>query len=760
MDQNVIKIMVQKLIDQEYIKDPISKFVGKEFLHLIQKWEDLKAEKEELELKFELHKIETQKMQTAAAVIEDISQKVIVRLSEEKHKLSTKLENMEKETRLSTRIEDLLKEKVEQLKEGNKNKTKCLQKVEEENHELSTKLKNMEKEKKGEVADLEEKVAFMLERHKRLCTYLEQLEKCRDMSQELRVKMSKCLQIFKEENHKLSTKLENMEKENRDVAELKKQLERLEKDQKDKTKEFKRQKVTLKDQIDQLKDDLGNKESELESVKKDLHNRTDELEDTANQNKTKHQKEVEDLGSTISTLEGENKALLTETAKVKSRIRELEETIEVSLNDNKKISGSRDSMTKRLEEVQLKLDSSEAALEEKNAKATRLNEEREKKQKDKLMTGQKSQDVSASEKIIQLEGESRANESEFFELKHDFEECNHLSKETETGKVKEGSTLEVKLSKKETEMEPLKNGEIKSSLEREVQQAKPENDIVMDGMTSKAEYGNDNKYENIDPNTQLGFADKIYIEATLDFDEDAPQKCNELATEIFKDLACWSEEDLNNSLENLQILLGQIKPNVEGKYEDLPTKIPIETFHRKYAEIHEKNKDDEIDSIKEILDATIDHPRLKSCFNDDMHSATPPRSGNETQITEALHTVECKGFMDHSRPSIYTGSQFPVLQKNKHDCMSDIDIEKQFRHIQASSQVNGTLFFQLFFLRFHIFQYFVLPFLVLYPCLNLMFHKFLQLSFWVHCIPCPSFPPGFAFIKYGTSFIWVIFFKV
>jgi hypothetical protein len=117
---------------------------------------------EELELKFELHKIETQKMQTAAAVIEDISQKVIVRLSEEKHKLSTKLEslstkleNMEKENKLSIRIEDQLKEQVEQLKEGNKNKTKCLQKFEEENHKLSTKLKslsnkleNMEKENK------------------------------------------------------------------------------------------------------------------------------------------------------------------------------------------------------------------------------------------------------------------------------------------------------------------------------------------------------------------------------------------------------------------------------------------------------------------------------------------------------------------------------------------------------------------------------------------------------------------------------------
>ena len=55
------------------------------------------------------------------------------------------------------------------------------------------------------------------------------------------------------------------------------------------------------------------------------------------------------------------------------------------------------------------------------------------------MTDQKSQDVPASEKTIQLEGESRANESKLFELKHELE-YNHLSKETETGKVKEVST--------------------------------------------------------------------------------------------------------------------------------------------------------------------------------------------------------------------------------------------------------------------------------------------------------------------------------
>ena len=99
MDQKLIKIMVQKLTDQEYMKNPNvlnvykkaqtamkrnqkdqtseNKFLGKEFLHLIQKWGDLKAEKEELELQFELQKIETQKIQKAAAVIEDISQKVI-----------------------------------------------------------------------------------------------------------------------------------------------------------------------------------------------------------------------------------------------------------------------------------------------------------------------------------------------------------------------------------------------------------------------------------------------------------------------------------------------------------------------------------------------------------------------------------------------------------------------------------------------------------------------------------------------------------
>ena len=75
-------------------------------------------------------------------------------------------------------------------------------------------------------------------------------------------------------------------------------------------------------------------------------------------------------------------------------------------------------------------------------------------------------------------------------------------------------------------MEPLKNGAIKSSLEREVQQTKPENDIVMDGMT-------------------------------------------------FNDLASWTDEDLNNSLEKLQILLAQM---VEEKHENPQTKNLMETF--------------------------------------------------------------------------------------------------------------------------------------------------------------------------------------
>ena len=69
---------------------------------------------------------------------------------------------------------------------------------------------------------------------------------------------------------------------------------------------------------------------------------------------------------------------------------------------------------------------------------TVVNREREKKQKDKLMTDQKSQDVPASERTIQLEGESS-------ELKHKLE-YNHFSKETKTGKVKEVSTPEFKLS--------------------------------------------------------------------------------------------------------------------------------------------------------------------------------------------------------------------------------------------------------------------------------------------------------------------------
>ena len=56
------------------------------------------------------------------------------------------------------------------------------------------------------------------------------------------------------------------------------------------------------------------------------------------------------------------------------------------------------------------------------------------------------------------------------------------------------------------------------------------------------------------------------------------------------DLANWTDEDLDAYLENLQIILAQIKPMVEEKHENLPTKFLKETLHRNDAETQEETK--------------------------------------------------------------------------------------------------------------------------------------------------------------------------
>merc|ERR1711874_866846 len=82
-------------------------------------------------------------------------------------------------------------------------------------------------------------------------------------------------------------------------------------------------------------------------------------------------------------------------------------------------------------EEQLMVVNEELSIAKKKLEESEANYEREKKQKDELMVGQKSQDVSISEKIIQFENESRQNESQILELKHELEKFRGLSEDSE-----------------------------------------------------------------------------------------------------------------------------------------------------------------------------------------------------------------------------------------------------------------------------------------------------------------------------------------
>merc|ERR1711976_604257 len=63
-------------------------------------------------------------------------------------------------------------------------------------------------------------------------------------------------------------------------------------------------------------------------------------------------------------------------------------------------------------EEQLMVVNEDLAIARKKLEETEANFEREKKQKEELLLGQKSQDISVSEKIIQFENESRSKDSE------------------------------------------------------------------------------------------------------------------------------------------------------------------------------------------------------------------------------------------------------------------------------------------------------------------------------------------------------------
>jgi len=82
-------------------------------------------------------------------------------------------------------------------------------------------------------------------------------------------------------------------------------------------------------------------------------------------------------------------------------------------------------------EEQLMVVNEDLAIARKKLEETEANFEREKKQKEELLLGQKSQDISVSEKIIQFENESRSKDSEILELKHEIEKLKNLAEDTE-----------------------------------------------------------------------------------------------------------------------------------------------------------------------------------------------------------------------------------------------------------------------------------------------------------------------------------------
>lgn len=181
----------------------------------------------------------------------------------------------------------------------------------------------------------------------------------------------------------------------------------------------------------------GNKSTdEVEENMKALRTKIISLEEGSlelKEQKETVEKELSAEKSQIEHLEKEN-ASLQNTAKEKGELQDkLNKLNKELLQEQKRCENFESEANKVFEaEEQLMVVNEELSIAKKKLEEADANYEREKKQKDELMTGQKTQDVSVSEKIIQFENESRAKESEILELKHELEKYKSLSEDSET----------------------------------------------------------------------------------------------------------------------------------------------------------------------------------------------------------------------------------------------------------------------------------------------------------------------------------------
>lgn len=181
----------------------------------------------------------------------------------------------------------------------------------------------------------------------------------------------------------------------------------------------------------------GNKSTdEVEENMKALRTKIISLEEGSlelKEQKETVEKELSAEKSQIEHLEKEN-ASLQNTAKQKGELQDkLNKLNKELLQEQKRCENFESEANKVFEaEEQLMVVNEELSIAKKKLEEADANYEREKKQKDELMTGQKTQDVSVSEKIIQFENESRAKESEILELKHELEKYKSLSEDSET----------------------------------------------------------------------------------------------------------------------------------------------------------------------------------------------------------------------------------------------------------------------------------------------------------------------------------------
>jgi len=207
---------------------------------------------------------------------------------------------------------------------------------------------------------------------------------------------------------------------------------------KDMLEEEKRKNEDLQFRLEEeeiLRTEGNNSSVEVEENMKVLRTKIISLEEGSQELKEQKEsieKQLEEEKSRIEKLEKE-KATFQNTIKEKGELQDkLNKLNRELLQEQKRCENFESEANKVFEaEEQLMVVNEELSIAKKKLEESEANYEREKKQKDELMQGQKSQDVSISEKIIQFENESRQNESQILELKHELEKFKGLSEDSE-----------------------------------------------------------------------------------------------------------------------------------------------------------------------------------------------------------------------------------------------------------------------------------------------------------------------------------------